>query len=195
MSKPQRATKVLVLMGSPRPEGNSSILAEEALAGAREAGAEVAAFRLAELRINPCRACEGCRKRGAAGCVQKDDMQKLYPRLKEADALIIAGPVYWFTMCGQVKLFMDRLYALGAENYAALKGKRIGIILTYADADPFASGAVNALRAFQDAFAYVGAPIAGMVYTSAGKAGEVRKNAGAMKDAFELGRELAAANT
>lgn len=193
MKEKPNKRKVLVITGSPRPEGNSTVLAGEAAKGAREAGAEVTVFNLARLKINPCRACEGCRKRGAAGCVQKDDMQKLYPRLKEADSLLIAGPVYWFTICGQVKLFMDRLYALGADNYAALKGKRIGIILTYADADPFASGAVNALRAFQDAFAYVGAPIAGMAYASAGKAGEVRKNARAMKDAFELGRELAAA--
>jgi multimeric flavodoxin WrbA len=184
--------KVLVITGSPRPEGNSTVLAGEAAKGAREAGAEVTVFNLAGFKISPCRACDGCRKRGAAGCVQKDDMRKLYPRLKETDSLLIAGPVYWFTMCGQVKLFMDRLYALGADNFAALKGKRVGIILTYADADPFASGAVNALRAFQDAFAYVGAPIAGMVYASAGKAGEVRKNAAAMKDALELGRALAA---
>ena len=65
---------------------------------------------------------------------------------------------------------MDRLYAFGAEGYKPLKGKRIGIILTYGDADPFTSGAVNALRSFQDAFAYVGAPIKGMVYGTRGQA-------------------------
>jgi hypothetical protein len=72
------------------------------------------------------------------------------------------------------------------------KGKRIGIVLTSADDDPRASGRVNAMRAFQDAFAYVGAPIAGMVHGSADKAGAVRRNKALMSEAYALGRTLAA---
>jgi multimeric flavodoxin WrbA len=184
--------KVLVFMGSPRARGNSSILALEAARAAGDAGAEVETFRLAKMKIGPCLACDGCRKPGADGCVRRDDMTLLYPKLRSADSLLIAGPVYWFSISAQVKLFMDRFYAFGAEKYKPFKGKRIGIILTYADADPFVSGAVNALRAFQDAFAYVGAPIKGMVYGSAGKAGEVVANEALMKDAYELGRKLGA---
>ena len=182
--------KVLVIMGSPRAKGNSSALAEEAARGATEAGAEVEVVRLAKLKIGPCLACEGCRKPDADGCVRKDDMRPLYDKLRAADAVIIAGPVYWFSISAQVKTFMDRFYAFGAEGYRPLKGKRIGIILTYADADPFVSGAVNALRTFQDAFAYVGASIKGMVYGSADKPGEVRTNEGLMNEAFALGRKL-----
>ena len=182
--------KVLIFMGSPRAKGNSSILAERAAEGAREVGAEVEVFRLAKMRIGPCLACEGCRKKGADGCVQKDDMKPLYAKIRGADALVIAGPVYWFSISAQVKLFMDRLYAFGAEGYRPLKGKRIGIILTYGDTDPFTSGAANALRSFQDAFAYVGASIKGLVYGSADKAGEIRANAGLMKEAYDLGRKL-----
>jgi len=182
--------KVLVFMGSPRAKGNSSILAEQAAEGARKAGAEVEVFRLAKMNIGPCLACNGCRKKGADGCVRKDDMKPLYAKIRGADALIIAGPVYWFSISAQVKLFMDRFYAFGAEEYRPLMGKKVGIILTYADADPFSSGAANALRSFQDAFAYVGASIKGMVYGSADKAGEIRANAGLMKEAFDLGRKL-----
>ena len=185
-------SKLLVLASSPRPKGNSTILAAEAARGAKDAGAEVKTFRLAKMNIGPCLGCDGCRKTNAAGCVQKDDMRTLNMELRAADAVLIASPVYWFTMSAQVKLFMDRLYAFGAESYRPLKGKRIGIILTYGDADPFASGAVNALRSFQDAFAYVGAPIKGMVYGSADKPGEVRANKTLMKDAYALGRTLAA---
>ena len=184
--------KVLVLMASPRARGNSTILAEEAVKGAKKAGATVESFRLAKMNIGPCLACDGCRKPGADGCVRKDDIRMLHAKLRDADALLIASPVYWFTMSAQIKLFMDRLYAFGAEAYKPLKGKRIGIILTYGDADPFVSGAVNAFRSFQDAFAYVGAPIKGMVYGTADKPGEVRANASLMKEAFALGRKLGA---
>ena len=182
--------KVLVFMGSPRARGNSTILAEQAAEGARKAGAEVEIFRLAKMNIGPCLACEGCRKKGAGGCVRKDDMKPLYAKIRGADALIIAGPVYWFSISAQVKLFLDRLYAFGAEGYRPLKGKRIGVILTYADSDPFTSGAVNALRSFQDAAAYVGAKIEGLVYGSADKAGAIQSNAELLKDAGELGRIL-----
>lgn len=185
-----KTKKILIIKGSPRAKGNSSVLAERAADGAREAGADIEVIRLAKLKIGPCLACEGCRKPGADGCVRKDDMRSLYGRLRAADGVVIAGPVYWFSVSAQVKTFMDRFYAFGAEGYRPLKGKRVGIILTYADADPFVSGAVNALRTFQDAFAYVGARIQGMVYGSADKPGEIRANEALMNEAFALGRKL-----
>ncbi len=187
-----KAKKVLIVMGSPRAKGNSAILALEAARGAADTGAEVETVRLAKLKIGPCLACDGCRKAGAKGCVRKDDMTPLYDKLRAADAILIAGPVYWFSISAQVKLFMDRFYAFGAESYRPLKGKRIGIILTYADADKFISGAVNAIASFKDAFAYVKAPIAGIVHGSADKAGEVLANDSLMKDAYGLGRKLGA---
>ena len=186
----QTARSVLVVMGSPRARGNSTLLALEAARGAREAGARVESFRLAKMDVGPCLGCDGCRKPGAAGCVRKDDVQLLHPKIRAADALILASPVYWFTMGAHLKMFMDRLYAFGAEGYRPLKGKGVGIILTYGDADPFVSGAVNALRSFQDAFAYVGAPIKGMVYGSADKPGDVKTDAALMKAAHALGNKL-----
>jgi multimeric flavodoxin WrbA len=142
--------------------------------------------------INPCNACDACRKENSKGCVVNDDMQMLYPKLKAADAIVIASPVYWFSVSAQTKLFIDRFYGLGEHPNNALKGKQIGIILTYADSDPFVSGAVNALRMFQDIFNYIGAEIAGMVYGSAWKAGEIESNKELMERAYDLGVELAA---
>jgi multimeric flavodoxin WrbA len=182
---------LLVLMGSPRRKGNSTTLAMEAVRGAQEEGARVDCHHLHEMDIRPCRACDYCRQEEAPQpCGQADDMQLLYPKVKAADAILIAGPVYWFTMGAQTKLFMDRLYAFGRDEYRALRGKRIGIILTFADQDAFKSGAVNALRAFQDSFNYIGAPIAGMVYGSASEPGEIRNNAPLMAEAAQLGRRL-----
>lgn len=183
--------KVLIVMGSPRKEGNSATLAKEVAAGAEERGAELEFCYLHDMNIQPCSACDACRGEKGKKCVIDDDMQALYPKLQQADALLIASPIYWFTVSAQTKLFMDRWYALGGDQeYAAFAGKRIGIVLTYGDIDPFTSGAVNALRTFQDAFNYVGAKIVGMVYGSASDPGEIRNNRNLMEEAYELGKRL-----
>lgn len=184
--------KILLVMGSPRREGNSATLAKQVAAGAEATGATVESFYLHGMNIQPCTACDACREERGKDCVIDDDMETLYPKLRQADALVIASPIYWFTVSAQTKLFMDRWYALGGpgEEYAAFAGKRIGIVLTYADVDPFASGAVNALRTFQDVFNYVGAQIVGMVYGSASEAGEIRNNRDLMEKAYELGKQL-----
>jgi multimeric flavodoxin WrbA len=114
-------------------------------------------------------------------------------KITAADAIVIASPVYWFSVSAQTKLLIDRFYGLGEHPNNVLKGKRIGIVLTYADADPFISGAVNALRMFQDIFNYVGAKIVGMVYGSAWKAREIESNKEVMDKAYELGKTLAGA--
>jgi multimeric flavodoxin WrbA len=184
------SNNVLVFMGSPRVTGNSATLAERVASGATDAGAEVERFYLHGMDIHPCRACDACHRKGAEGCVVVDDMQALYPRLRQADAIVLASPVYWFTVSAQTKLFMDRWYALEGSQGNALRGKRIGIVLTYGDSDPFNSGAVNALRTFQDAFGYIGAEIVGSVYGSATRAGEIAENEGLMERAYRLGQRL-----
>ncbi len=183
---------VMIVVGSPRKNGNSSALAKLVAAGAKAARAEVETFYLRDLKIKPCTACDFCRKRSRPGCMIKDDMQKLYPKIREAGAIVIASPIYWFTISAQTKLFLDRWYALGGEEGYGLAGKRFGILLTYEDADPFVSGAVNALRTFQDIIGYVGAEITGMVYGSAGRAGEIRKNKKVLAAAYDLGKRLTA---
>jgi len=184
--------KIVIVIGSPRENGNSAILAEQVASGARISGAEVEVFNLHKLAISPCNACDACRQVGANGCIIKDDMQILYPKLTAADAIVIASPIYWFSVSAQTKLLIDRFYGMGEHPNNALKGKKMGIILTYADADPFISGAVNALRMFQDIFNYVGAEIVGMVYGSAWKTGEIESNKEVMDKAYELGKTLAA---
>ena len=187
-----KGKKILLVMGSPRKESNSATLARQVVAGAEATGAEVESFILHDMNIQPCTACHACREEEVKDCVVDDDMQTLYPKLREADALVIASPIYWFTISAQAKLFMDRWYALGGpqEECAALAGKHIGIVLTYADLDPFVSGGVNALRTFQDAFRFVGAEIIGMVYGTASEAGEIRNNRDLMEKAYELGKQL-----
>lgn len=183
---------VLIVKGSPRKNGNSAILADQVAAGAIAAGAEVETIFLHGMDIEPCRACDSCQKALETNCVIQDDMQALYPKLRRLDALVIASPVYWFTVSAQTKLFMDRgLYPLNGPEGHALANKLLAAVLTYGDTDPFTSGAVNALRTFQDAAHFMRAKIAGFVYASAGAAGEVRQQSAVLERAFALGQYLA----
>ena len=182
---------ILSFMGSPRKNGNSTVLAKQIVEGALAAGARVESFYLHKMKISPCTACDKCHAADDRFCVIKDDMQKLYPKIIAADGLILASPIYFFTVSAQLKLFMDRCYALGGPGGYQFKGKKIAIALTYGDVDPFRSGAVNAMRTFQDAFAYVEASIAGYVYGTGLEQGEIAKNKALMKDAFDLGKILA----
>ena len=183
-------TKILAIAGSPRKDGNSAALLRQVVAGAEDAGASVETYFLHELNIRPCDACDACKSLNE--CVIDDDMQKLYPKLREADVLVIASPIYYFTVSTQTKLFMDRWYSLGEEFDSALHGKQVAIVLTYGGDDVFSSGAVNAIRTFQDTFRYLGVHIAGMVYGKASDAGEIKADKQLMDKAYELGRKLAA---
>lgn len=183
------AVRVVVLKGSPRAKGNSSTLAEEAAAGAREEGAVAETFHLHSMDIRPCRGCDGCVKTGV--CVVKDDMRILGPKLKAADAVVLASPVYWFTMSAQLKACMDRWYALWHPKNDFLKGRRIGIILAYGDSDLAASGGRNAVRTIKDAAAFLGAEVVGCVHGTMNAVGDAEKNRRLMSAAFRLGRRLA----
>ncbi len=197
--------KIIILEGSPRKNGNSSLLARQVAAGAKEHGAEVESLYLHGMNIRPCSACDACQESLATDCVIEDELQAIYPLLRSADALVFASPIYWFTVSAQIKLLIDRCYALtwleagspmaGEEPSHTIRtdltGKKIGVILTYGDTDPFSSGAVNALRTFQDMFRFVGADIVDMIYGSAMAPGEVAKNHDLMKQAFALGTKLA----
>ena len=182
--------QVLILNGSPRKNGNCAVLVDQAAAGARAGGAVVEVFTLNDMDIRPCDACESCQETGGGICVVRDDMQQLYPRVRRADAIVIASPIYWFTVSAQTKLFIDRLYALHGTAGNVLGGKRFGILLVYGDPDPYSSGAVNAIRMYQDLFRFVQADLLGIVYGSANAAGEIRNLPAVLEKAHQLGQQL-----
>ncbi len=186
----ERKPSVLVVLGSPRKRGNSACLAAQIARGAQRAGATIRSVFLQALHIEPCRGCWRCRKAGSTGCAIQDDMQPVYRQMVATEAWVIASPVYWFTVSAQTKLWMDRCLALPAYGPEPFARKRIAIALTYGGEDPFDSGAVNALRTFQDAYRYTGSTLVGMVYGSAMVAGEIRQNRALMKAAQDLGEEL-----
>ncbi len=184
--------QVLIILGSPRKNGNSAILANKLVEGAKEAGADVETIFLQGMKIAPCNACDACVKKPEGGCVIKDDMIPLYKKIEQATAIVFVTPTYWFNMSAQLKLFIDRSYALrpGKGKYG-FSDKKVGIIVTYADVDPFAAGAVNTLRSFQDICNFVGSTIVGMVYGSAENPGDIKKNEAVVQAAYDLGKKLA----
>ena len=100
--------KVVGFNGSPRANGNTEILIQEALQGAADKGAETRIYTLDKLKIGGCKACYACKN--DRRCIQQDDMQKLYDEIESADAIVFGSPIYMGHITGQSKIFMDRLY-------------------------------------------------------------------------------------
>jgi len=106
--------KVLGIYGSGRKGGNSDKLLDHALEGAESAGAVVSKVYARDLKVSGCRACGGCEKTGK--CVIKDDMNSVYPQFEEADIVLLASPVYFYGVSGQVKLLIDRAQAMWSKR-------------------------------------------------------------------------------
>jgi len=117
---------ILAFLGSPHRGGNTETLLDEVLRGAkaylpagREKGAEVEKIILNELNIRPCQNCGGCDKTGR--CVVQDDMQTIYPKLRRANSVIIASPVFFSSVSAQTKAMIDRNQCVWVEKYRLKK--------------------------------------------------------------------------
>ena len=104
---------IIILNGSPRPQGNTAAMVAAYREGAEAAGHHVTVFDICRMHIAGCLACEYCHTKAARTCVQKDDMQQVYPVLDEADMIVLASPVYYHGLSGQLKCAIDRIYAPG----------------------------------------------------------------------------------
>jgi multimeric flavodoxin WrbA len=188
-----KKAKVIVALGSPRKKGNTALLAAKLMEGVQSRGGECELLYLHGMNIAPCTACDRCQDSMDSYCVIRDDMEPLYKKIVRAGAMVIASPIYWFSVSAQTKLFMDRLYAFLGPGGNRLTGMAMGVLLAYGDTDPVNSGAINAIRTFQDAFAYIGAPLVGMVYGSAMDKGDIEKSPEVLAAARELGAKLVSA--
>jgi multimeric flavodoxin WrbA len=102
--------KVVGFVGSPRKNGNTDVLVQQVLDGAMEAGAQVEKFYINDMNIKGCQGCDYCR--AVDGCKLKDDMANAYDALKNADGFVFGSPIYFFQFTGQMRVFMDRCFAL-----------------------------------------------------------------------------------
>ena len=118
--------KVLILQGSPRANGNTAWMAEEFKKAAEAAGHEVTLVNVSRKKIAGCLACEYCHNKGNGACIQKDDMQELYPLMAEAEVLVLAAPIYYFTLCAQIQAPIQRMDCVNSPA----KVKRMALLMS-----------------------------------------------------------------
>jgi multimeric flavodoxin WrbA len=190
--------RVLAFNGSPRKGGNTEVLLTEALRGAKEQGAEVQLFTLNTMTLRPCQGCGGCD--ATAVCVMKDDMQAVHREIRTADRIIVASPIFFFSVSSQTKIMIDRCQAFWAEKYVHKKPippgpfGRKGLLfliggMPRGEKNPGFDCAEASVRAFfrtvnvqqHETFAYDGVD----------KKGAIAKHPTALRDAYEAGKRLA----
>ncbi|PLX98380.1 MAG: NADPH-dependent FMN reductase [Desulfuromonas sp.] len=136
---------ILVLSSSPRKGGNSDLLCDEFLRGARVAGHDGEKIRLSEKNINYCTGCCACiSQRGA--CVQRDDMAEIHEKLLACDVMVLATPVYFHSMNGQLKTLIDRVCPI----YTMLKDKDVYFVVAAAGGETLIERTAQSLRVFTD---------------------------------------------
>lgn len=114
--------KIVILNGSPRKNGNTSALVKAFTEGAESARNTVTEFFLDRMNINGCKGCFGGHSSKECPCVQKDDMSKIYPAVKECEVVVLATPLYYWNMSGQIRTAIDRLFALEEGDGNLLRG-------------------------------------------------------------------------
>ncbi|PKL24356.1 MAG: NADPH-dependent FMN reductase [Spirochaetae bacterium HGW-Spirochaetae-3] len=171
--------KILVLSGSPRSGGNSDTLCDRFIDGAAGAGNSIEKINIQGKSIRCCTACYACKGKGA--CVQEDDMAEILDRMVHADVIVLATPVYFYSMDGQMKTLIDRTL----PRYTEIKDKDLYFIVTAAAEKESMERTVDGLRGFSDCLP--GSKVKGVVYgAGAWQLGDIQGNE-ALREAYELG--------
>ncbi len=175
--------KVFIISSSPRRGGNSDLLCDQFARGAREAGHEVSKVSLSGKTIGFCRACGICKASGR--CPQQDAVAPYLESMMAADVIVLATPVYFYTMCAQLKALIDRTVAI----YPRLTHKQFYFIMTMADDnESMFTGTLEALRGFLAC--YEGSQEMGIIQAAnVYEKGEVRTSP-AWTQAYEIGKSI-----
>ena len=185
--------KVLGILGSPRKGGNTDSLLEAALKGAEAKGADIEKVALNDLNIKPCQECGGCDE--TARCTIKDDMQPLYKKLRSADRIILASPIFFGSITAQTKAMIDRCQCVWVEKFILKKprkdkGRQKGIFLCAGgfNKEDFFKCASNCIKVFFTVMdiAYVDS----LFFGSVDKKGAISEVSGALNKAKALGEKL-----
>ncbi len=182
--------KITAFLGSPRVQGNTDILAQYVLDGAKEAGLETETVQLRRLQIKGCTGCEKCWQKDGRPCVQKDDMHDLYGKIAGSDILLIATPVYWYAPTAIMKAFIDRLVPFNRpEGRPLIGGKGVILVTAYEEEGPTAVEPM--LRMFDLSFEYLHLhQIGRIIADGVGPKGAVLDKPEVLKPAHDLGRSL-----
>ena len=175
---------VLILSGSPRKGGNSDLLCDQFMLGAKEAGNQAEKIFLGDKEINYCIACDTCKRNGDI-CDQDDDMAEILNKMITSDVIVMATPVYFYTMDAQMKTLIDRTYS----RYMEIRNKDFYFIVTAAVTRKQAlERTIEGFRGFTSVLS--GSKEKGIVYgTGAWNIGDI-KSSSAMKEAYEMGKAV-----
>lgn len=158
--------KIAVFNGSPR-KGTTSAMVQAFREGAEAAGHEVEEYQVGKMKIAGCLGCEYCHGKGEGTCIRKDDMEKILPAYKEADMVVFASPIYYFTMTAQMEAAIQRVYCIGKP----LKAKKAALLLTSGS-----PGVYDAATAQMNGYcAYTGIEIAGIITSNGSENGSEAK--------------------
>ena len=176
--------KVLLLSASPRKGGNSDMLCDQFMRGAKEAGNQGEKIFLGDKKINYCTGCGACQGNGGK-CVQKDDMAKILEKMIAADVIVMATPVYFYTMSAQMKTLIDRT----CSRYTEIRNKDFYFIVAAADSSKRAmERTLEGFRAFTSCLSRPKEK--GIIYgTGAWKIGDIKRSK-AMPQAYEMGKKV-----
>ncbi len=182
--------KICILNGSPRSNGNTKALIADFIKGAEAAGNETVCFDLQKMNIHGCLGCCGGGKDAASPCVQKDDMEKVYPVYKDADVIVLASPMYYWGISGQLKCAFDRLFAVAELTANYENPKKDCILLMAAEGDSESNFAP--VRAFYEGLvSHLGWNNLGIIYAGGNmEAGDVLKKPEQLEKAGALGRSI-----
>ena len=189
---------IIAFNGSPRRGGNTQTLIEEAIRGAKDRGADVTVFNLNALNLRPCQNCGGCDDTGR--CVILDDMQAIHAAIRTADRLIVASPIFFFSVSAQTKIMIDRCQAFWSEKYVHKKpippgpaGRKGLLILVGGMKQDAKNKGFECAEAVARAFfrtVNVQEHVT-LAYDSVDKKGEIKENPTALTEAYEAGKTLA----
>lgn len=181
--------KILVLNGSPRPNGNTSVLVSSFIEGAETMGAEVERFDLHRMQIRPCLGCLCGGRNKEFPCVQADGMQDIYRAFHTADVISLASPLYFWTICGQLKIVIDRLFAIAECDPDHKFPAKECVLLMAAEGNGFE----ESVFWYEHLLKYIGWRDCGQVLCgNVLKIGEIEGN-GKLREAFQLGCSLCSA--
>lgn len=177
--------KVLIISSSPRREGNSDMLCDSFMNGAKESGNDVEKIFLRDKKINYCTGCGLCNTNDYTACSQKDDMDEILNKMLEADIIVMATPVYFYTMCAQMKTFIDRC----CSRYTRILNKEFYFIVTAADSNTNAlERTVDEFRGFLDCL--TGAKRGGVIYApGVWQKGDVNRTK-YVEEAYQMGKAI-----
>ncbi|MFH1740272.1 MAG: flavodoxin family protein [bacterium] len=181
--------KILGVVGSPRRNGNTHILVSKIIEGAVERGAEAEILFLNDLRIQECDGCHACWK--GKECSKNDDMNNIYPKIVESDAIVFGTPVYWYGPTALMKGFVDRfVYFNCPENRAKIKGKSAIVAVPFEEEN--LETAALLLAFFEKCLSYLQMDFAAKIAVpGVTRKGEILEKETRLKEAYELGRNLA----